>query len=140
MKFSDNEKYPDEIKTIISESIREEVNKKLSILGLYVGDNVIVQGEAGGALSSFSILTILRNGNGNIHLKITLYDPDKNIIHQSLINVEFQPGQNAILPIQLSPFPIKKFGDFVFEIIFDDNEDIKYEYKFNINGTDKPLA
>ncbi len=76
---------PKQARFLLAEAIRDEAAGKVSLLGLYSTDEVVVQGPLpavvpegmhGVALQSLAILVIFVDGYGEFHVKFEFYDPD----------------------------------------------------------------
>jgi hypothetical protein len=114
---------------LLCEDVREEVNNKLSIIGVFPNDDVVLQKDI--VVPSLMAVLFARGGEGPCQTKVSLTDPkgkkviespkqsvvlEKNKIHLAAIRVlapELMVGQYTIkfffdeVPIQRS-FAVKK--------------------------------
>ena len=76
---------PKQLRFFLADGVREEIGAKISLIGLYTGDEVIVQSELpvqvpgkirGLALPGLYILIILVNGQGKFKGEFVIYDPN----------------------------------------------------------------
>ncbi len=134
---------PKQLRFLLADAVREETGGKLTLLGLYTGDEVVLQGTLpvdtpkgmkGIALQGLTILVLIVDGYGEFNVQIQVYDPTGAPIGESskdtLVKVKDVP-QNMLLPI--TPFPVRAFGRHRLEIQLNNR---KYEYLFTVRHQD----
>ncbi len=136
-------KLPAQLRFLLADAVREEAGGKVSILGFYSGDEVVLQGELptkleegaqAVALPALTILVLFVDGYGNFQLRLQVFDPTGKPFGLSKpmqINKVKGAPYNIILPIM--PFPIRVFGRYRFELRIDKR---KYEYSFTVRHQD----
>lgn len=134
---------PTQIRFLLADSVREEAGGKLTILGLYSGDEVVMQGalpsqlpegRAEVYLKELAILIIAMDGEGEFQAQIQLYDPNNSPIRQSSpmpVNKVKGSPMNIILPI--APFPVRAFGNH--QLAFQLDKKV-FKYKFIVRHQD----
>ncbi len=136
-------KLPTAANFFLADSVREESGGKLTLIGFYSGNELILNGPLPKklpadaqsiALPGLSILITFFGGKGKFSLDIQLFDP-KGIefapAHRSEISIETPGAQNVILPI--IPFPIKAFGKYMLRVKLDKQS---YDYEFIVRHRD----
>ena len=78
LKLPSNE----QTRLLIADFIREEPGGKLSVLGFYPGNSIVVDEAASLPLilQSVSLLLWIADGEGELDCKVLLYAPDDNLI------------------------------------------------------------
>jgi hypothetical protein len=134
---------PRQIHFLLADSVREELGGKLTVIGLYTGGEVILQGAMPAdvpkgyermALPGLTILAVCEDGEGQFQLEFELYDPSDRPLGKSaptqVVKAKNAP-QNLIFP--LVPFLVPRFGRYRFELRLNNR---KYEYSFTVRHSD----
>jgi hypothetical protein len=135
-------KHPTDILFLLAESVREEHGGKLSILGLYTGNQVVLHGELPTslpegmnkfALPHLAIVLVFKGGEGDCDVKVEIVDPLGKRVLAGTAQVSMAPDavRNVLLP--LSPFPIAAFGEHQFKVRMGRRT---YKYPFVIRHSD----
>ncbi len=134
---------PKQLRFLLADSVREELGGKLTVIGLYTGGEVILQGVmpvdvpegyGGMALPGLTILAVFEDGEGEFQLQFQVYDPSNRPLGKSAptpVVKAKNATQNLIFP--LAPFPVPRLGRYRFELRLDSR---KYEYSFTVRHTD----
>jgi len=128
---------PKQLRFFLADGVREEIGAKISLIGLYTGDEVIVQSELpvqvpgktrGLALPGLYILIILVNGQGKFKGEFVIYDPNGKPMRRAIeiVNKVKDKTFNVILPIV--PFPVIAFGRYRVSVQLDDNRKSYYSF------------
>ncbi len=80
-----NDKYPTEVVFLLAEDIREEVRSKLSLLGVFSGDDIIIRGEKP-AIPSLAFFLLIRDGRGTF---------------ESSFRINSEEGKNIVDPVKM---------------------------------------
>jgi hypothetical protein len=129
--------YPSDVQFILSEDFRDEVGKKFSLLGVFAGDDVVLEDEAlGKALPSLCLTVIGRGAEGNFSMSVAIQSPTRKDLFSDQLPkkspVDVPKGQNFVARIKLVPFQVLEWGPY--EVIFS-LDDKEYRYKFIIKNT-----
>jgi len=136
---------PKEVRFLLAESVREEVGGKLSLAGLYSGDEVVMQGVlpsqlppgvGGVALQhGLTVLALMKGGSGEFDLNMKILAPDgSQLAISENIKVNLQPDRTGNLIVPAIPFPVHSFGTYRVQLFFGKK---MYEYKFLIRHQDR---
>lgn len=109
--------------TLFVDDIREEVNGKLSLIGLY-GLDLVLKQDAPIALSKLCIVTRVFGGDGEAVFKFSMKDPEgAELLDQSTeLKLNLRPNTLGNLNLILSPFPVNMFGKYKFTILLEEKE------------------
>lgn len=126
-------KYPNDVRFLLAEDFRTETGKKLTLLGVYAGDDINLGGEAAGqALASLIVLIIGRGALGKFEAKVEIRNPSKELMFDPVNNtLEIVEEQNFVIPLKISPFPIPQLGEYTVTLFLDDRS---YPYHFLIRS------
>lgn len=111
--------------TLFVDDIREEKNGKISLMGLYGKDILLDPIQPLPVLfPKFCIFIRYCGGDGEFVVKGSLKDPDgEEVIKDSdNMKIKTQKEQVGNIIIILSPFVIKKEGEYKFSLSLDNNE------------------
>lgn len=134
---------PKQLRFLLADSVREELGGKLTVIGLYTGGEVILQGAMpadvpegfeGIALPGLTILAVFEDGEGEFQVQFQVYDPSNRPLGKSMPTAVVKTKnatQNLIFPI--TPFPVPRLGRYCFELRLDKR---KYEYSFTVRHVD----
>jgi hypothetical protein len=73
---------------LLCEDVREEVNNKLSIIGIFPNDEVVLQKDV--LIPSLMVILLARGGEGSCETRVSLTDPTGQTVIES-------PKQTAVL-------------------------------------------
>ena len=128
--------FPDKVDFLLADDIRPELGEKITILGTYGGDAVILEGQQhmpGMAMPSLAILCIGRGGEGTIRVDASLTSPTGK--HSQAMpkpnEIVKEKKRNLALVFKFQPFLIEQFGTFIFKLKLDDKE---YPFPFRIDN------
>lgn len=135
---------PKRVNFLLADQIREEAGGKLTIIGLYANDEIILLGDLpeelpiglqGLALPALSILVQLKDGIGNYNGEAQVIDPNgKPLIIPAKLTISLKENVWSNLIVPFVPFPLPKFGLYTFELKLDNK---KYKYTFTIRHSDE---
>jgi hypothetical protein len=136
--------YPKIVKFLLADAVRQEQGGKLTMLGLYSGDSVLLndplpkvlpEGKQGLALPGLTIVATICDGQGHFDCSIHLFGPDGKErgkgANRLEVNKQKDASANLIFPME--PFPINGFG--IYRIVLQLNKH-EYEFKFNVRHAD----
>lgn len=127
--------YPDSVRFLLCEDIRQELGNKLSILGLFVGDDIVIKGEKEGqVIPSLAILAIFSGGVGEFQVSTKLYRHSRSepILDLSKYQIIEKKGENITSAIKVAPFKIEEFGEYT--AVWNFNGEKEYKYTFKIKN------
>lgn len=133
---------PSDKKTLflMCEGIREEPGNKLTLLGVYTAQKLLVPTTTETVLlPSLAFLFVFRDGFGTFQVRVSLRTPS------GVALIDEQPMKDAVkleaqalsLIVQVVPFQTNEFGDF--EVIVTLNSR-SYERSFAVVKSDRPSA
>lgn len=125
---------------LIAEEVRPEVNGKMTILGLFAGDIILlvkgarpegVAADTPVGLERLAILVIIGETEGEHKFKGKLVEPSGELYKSELALGEatLKKGFNHTIIVELKPFIVKQEGIFNFEFFVDDQ---KFTFPFEI--------
>lgn len=126
---------------IIAEEIRAEAQNKLTILGFFAADTIIliknrgaeeIPKNAAPALERLAILATISDVPNGIHkFRGNIFDPSGELYQPEMQYGEasIEAGYSHSIIIEFKPFIVKKPGVFRLEFFVDD---VMFEYKFEI--------
>ena len=101
-------KYPklENMKTLICEQVRPDLNQKLSLLGVYAGDTIIFlpsrSGEIQFRLQGLAFVFIFKDGDGLFECKFSLTNPDgEETVQLPLDPLRVEKGKSAACIVQI---------------------------------------
>lgn len=129
-------KEPFDVRFVLAEDFRQEAGKKLTLLGVYAGDDINLSGEdVGKALPSLFILIIGRGAQGTFKANVEILNPSGNKMFEDIlpkdVPVNIPKEQNFVIPLKVAPFPITEFGPYTVRLLLDDKP---YVYSFDITN------
>lgn len=134
-------------KFLIAEEVRPEANNKISILGLYAGDIVVMhkkerpQGVPEGTPEGFERLAILVTisdaPEGTHRFRGRLLDPSGELYgpEAPLGEAAIPKGFSHVVVLEMKPFIVKRPGSYTYEFFVDDEI---FRFPFEIRIQDKP--
>ena len=136
--------YPKSLRFLLADAIRQEAGGKLTLLGLYAGDEVVLQGELpdvvpdgmkGVAIQGLTVLIMIPDGHGEFQCRFQLFDPTGDLLidGRAAVTVNKQKGIASNLLFPISPFPVPQFGRYR---VLCDLDKRSFEYSFVIRHQD----
>lgn len=136
--------YPKNIHFLLADAVRQEEGGKLTVLGLYSGDavllkdplpQVIPEGMEGLALPGLTIVALVRDGHGSFSYDVRLFRPDGIALGKGADGMRLDKAKEtpASLLVPIQPFPIPGFGTYRVVLLLNKHE---YEYKFRVAHVD----
>jgi hypothetical protein len=136
--------YPKNINFLLADAVRREEGGKLTLLGFYSGDTVLLkdtlpqvipEGMEGLALPGLTIVATVRDGHGSFNCGIHLIGPNGKALGKVVDGMKLVKGKdtsaNLLVPIQ--PFPIPEFG--IYRVLLQLNKH-EFEFKFRVAHSD----
>ena len=127
-----------DIITIVCDDVRQEVDGKISIMGIY-SDIIIPKIPI--VLPKLNVIVLLRSINKIFtNIKTVLKDPTgKDYFFKSTpVPLSIEIGKSMNMDWGFAPFKVEKPGEFKWEIYFDDSEKPDHVHKFNIILSEPP--
>lgn len=119
-----NRALPKHETTLLLDDIREEKNEKFSLIGLYARDIILDTTVLPLILPKLCFFTRIYGGEGDFNINYSIQDPDGEELLASLptqaINAKNETFGNLVFI--LSPFNIKKLGEYKFRILINNKE------------------
>lgn len=126
--------YPTSVRFLLADDIREEKdNKKLHLIGAYIGDDILLRGAPPGVTLPFlALLGIFSGGQGDFMIDVSVFGPDgkehgKGI---TLSAGKTDTMKNHAVIIRFPGFQIPMFGEYTVRFDFDHKK--IFEYKFQV--------
>ena len=128
------------VKFIIAEEVRPEANNKMSIMGLFPGDVIIVvkgnrpegiPADTPAGIERLAILVMVNETVGLHKFKGRIIQPSGQAYNEfaSLGEATIKKGFAHTVLIEVKPFVVKEIGMFSFEFFVDD---LKYVFPFEV--------
>jgi hypothetical protein len=116
---------------LVCENIREEARGKISFLGVYTGDQILVPiNTTVVTLASVAFWFGFLDGEGQFAATVSLFSPTKTLLDQaSMPAAEKEIGKMLNLIVNLAPFRTDEFGTYRAVAYLDQQA---YERKFEI--------
>jgi hypothetical protein len=130
---------PSNYDVILCEGVREEKRNKLTLNGVFLGDDVIIQ--AGTPVESIKLMLTyiirFKNGAGSWNASWKVIDSEGETLTPDNKVIEFTKKKDsyAILAIQFAGHKVKNMGKHSLIITLDDGEE-EYTYDYNIKFGD----
>jgi hypothetical protein len=100
--------YPDDsdVVLLISEDARLEVGNKVTIIGWYVGGNIVIpKSDTQLILQSLALIFLIRSGDGDFHLSTKITDPSGSIVIETTpLTLLIRMGASSAQLLRLVPF------------------------------------
>lgn len=128
--------YPKNVYFLLADDVREEKNNKVSIIGAFTGDDILVHDpQPGKAIPSLALLVIFKNGEGEFDIEMDVLSPSSKKLGKGVEfpGIQMKAGINHSLLIKFPNFVVPEFGVYKFRFSFDKGEKV-YEYPVVING------
>jgi hypothetical protein len=136
--------YPTQVSFLIADVIRLELGGKVTLAGLYSGDQLLLEGElpkelpdnaVALALGGLSILIVLKGGDGRFPTSFAIDRPSGEPlgIQGALDEITLAKGQTHNLVLPIVPFPVFEFGQYILRLKLNKRT---YEHKFVIRHCD----
>lgn len=131
---------PTKYDVILCEDVREEKGKKLTILGFFVGDDIIVPSDIPKEKINLKLtfLTRLKDGEGKWQAAWRILSPDGSILvpAEKLGEVEKFEGKHVLIAIQHLVHKVSEFGMHKFVLTLED-KDFEFEYEINSDAIEQ---
>lgn len=120
--------YPKDVRFLLADAVRQEQGGKLSLLGFYPGNLVILQGELPKDLRenelfgipSLGLVFLIMDGQGDFKARIDIQQPNgKRVGLGAALDTKKKSGVTHTITVPLTPFPIDALGTFKVSITFD---------------------
>jgi len=112
-----NQKPPSEGETILllAEGVRREEGNKLTVLGLYPGNHILVQPDTQVVILPLTLLFLANDGEGEFETSISLRSPKgiKVIDNEAMPKSTKSAGHALSVIVQIVPFQTDEFGRFI---------------------------
>ena len=136
-------KYPkfEKIKFLMCEQVRPEINRKVSIMGLYPGDHIVffpeVKGQYPYTLAALSFMFIFPDGVGEFDASFEMIDPAGNPVQKvSLDSIILTAGGTGGIVVNINTVQFNAEGDY-FAALHLGNK--RYDFPFGVSSTDAPI-
>jgi hypothetical protein len=125
---------------LIAEEVRPEANGKMSVIGLFAGDTIVVlkgklpdglPEDTPAGIDRLTILVIVVDAYGPHSFKGRLIEPSGNLYQPEMVlgDADILKGNSHTLIVHLRPFIVRQPGVFVFEFFVDD---VKFTFPFEV--------
>lgn len=134
-----NRQLPSDEKTlfILCEDIRQELGKKISLLGVFTGGNIIVQTtEESTTLPSVGFYFVFTDGEGDFDGGFQVIGPNgESVTSKTGMKFQKKPGESMVLMMKITPFKIENWGTYKISINL---ENEIFERAFDVKKGDIP--
>jgi hypothetical protein len=129
----------DEVVFLVCENIREEPNKKLSLLGVYTSNQILVPPDTSEVfLPALSFIFIFRGGEGSFIPSVQFTTPSGKTIAEGKVAEKVTLGEGGYnMLLNFIPFQTNEFGDFSVTAKLDDHQ---YHRSFAIRKSEKVVS
>jgi hypothetical protein len=103
---------------LLCEDVREEVNNKLSIIGVFPNDEIVLQKEV--VIPSVMAVLFARGGEGSCETKVSLTDPKGQTVIESPKKTVVLEKSDAYLAAIRVLAPELTVGQYTIKFFFDD--------------------
>jgi hypothetical protein len=103
---------------LVCEDVREEVNNKLSVIGVFQNDTIALQEEV--LIPSLMAVLFARGGEGSCETKVSLTDPQGNTVIESPKQTVVLEKDNVHLAAVRVLAPHLIVGEYKIKFFFDD--------------------
>ncbi|MET0104727.1 MAG: hypothetical protein ABW072_06205 [Sedimenticola sp.] len=130
-------KYPEEVIILLADSVRPEIGGTTTLVGIYTGDNIVIEKDAVKNISESAPLllpritfwALFRCGEGEFSISFELSAPSgKQLGSGKIENITQAPGQTINFTMPISPFPVPELGNYCLKLKLDNEE-----HKFNFD-------
>ena len=136
-------KYPkaEKMKFLICDQVRPEINKKISIMGLYPGDHIVffpkVIGQFPYTLASLSFVFVFGDGVGEFDAGFEMIDPAGNPVQKVSLNpiILTAEGTGGVV-VNINSVQFNAEGDY-FAAVHIGNK--RYDFPFRVSSSDAPM-
>lgn len=127
---------PELMKTMLCEQVRPELNKKLTFIGVYAGDQIVFHPEVPGQLPfrtpALAFVFIFKDGVGEFETKFSLLDPAGQLMFESSTEpTKLEKGRTGANIIQIQNVVFESEGSYTAIIRL---ERKKYEFQFIVTS------
>lgn len=106
---------------LVCEDVRQEINNKVSLMGVFIGGDIIITREEATGKPALPIcfVFVFRDGAGQFDAKFTVTSPSgKEIATVEMGKVEKKEGAMTLCP-KILPFFVEEYGDFEARMLLD---------------------
>ena len=124
--------YPQNFDVILCEGVRREERKKLTIYGVFTGDDVVI--DHGTPVESINLrltyLVRVKDGLGETTLTWKISDPDQNVLDQSTDSFPFEMKDDgySIVIIEFAGHKVPRYGTYNLTLDIGGHE-LVYKYR-----------
>jgi len=121
---------PEEIFFLLCEDVRQEIDKKLSLLGVFTGGGMIV--PKGSTISNINFMCVwfVRGGIGKFAVDFELAGPAQfNSVKAASGTLDKATADHAVLVFAFKPLPGMPTGTYKAQLFLDGN---KFEQSFDV--------
>ncbi len=139
---TNNKKLPTAVRFILADDIREETNKKISIIGAFTSNDITItepetatppkSGQAPSKVGGFplALLAILDNVQGTYDAKLNLFSPSGEEMGGGLLSVKADNVMTLNLIFKFPFFPVR--GPGMYKAVLNLGNAYQYVYEFQI--------
>ncbi len=136
--------YPTSVSFLLADMVREEMQKKHTLIGVYAGDEIALSQSALSelknskpvVLSTLCIYAVARGVSGKFKVSFDVFGPDDKSLmppHTFLTS----PKKTLAFIGQMSPFVINSLGKYCAILKFDDHE---FRYDFSVIAPEEGMS
>lgn len=120
--------------TLLADDVREEKNGKTSLIGVYTGGGIIMEGALPAAFPKLCFFVRYRGGDGEFAIGFSLNDPDGNVMSKKENAAKLVAKKNTCgnLNVILAPFNVPKEGDYHFSVTLDNEEFCSLKFSIKV--------
>jgi|SRR6267154_1927796 len=111
--------YPTRFDFIMCEDVRQEQNKKLTLIGTFVGSKIAVPANTQKAVITLSLLWIFDDGVGTFAEHCEITGPDGFRLLTTSQTAEKLPNGPHVFVMQMKPSPPMSLGKYVARVFLD---------------------
>jgi hypothetical protein len=133
---------PSEVVFLIADSVRREERGLQSLVGVYGGDNIILESvpvptaDSPTLLPQLSVWILLRGVEGDYDVSVQITAPSEEIMARLPSNrFTVPPGGTHTMTLNLIPFPIKELGYYSVDLTIGES---RYQYRFQVMARNSP--
>jgi hypothetical protein len=136
-------KVPTSVRFLLCDDARAEASGKITIVGLYPDDKIVVQlGQQtptglAAALSQLSFVCILNDGDGTFPASAMITGPGISLPKMSLGSPTFKRGEHTTIILQGGQFLVPQFGKFACTLTIGV---VDHRFPFEIISRPAPVA
>jgi len=130
---------PSRVKFLLCDDVRAETSGKMTVVGLYPADKIIVHtkgrddrpaGSPVAVLHQLAVVCLLFDGSGTHLPKVSLFGPSgQKIVESTMSEVTLNKDVSATIVLQGPQFVVPEFGTFKAKFVIGSKE---FDYQFDI--------